>query len=92
MDIGRHLDIGNCFRVTAGSGDWVRGVCSLANILVVDALDLQQREGYRSLLESKPTFLEGPGLVRVWYGRLPAGSFRWQGTPDVFCDGAIDDV
>lgn len=92
LDIGRHLDTGNCFRVNADPGNRVCGICNLPNILVDDAFDLQQGESYRSLLESKPTFLEGPGLVRVWYGRLPAGSFRWQGTPDVFCDGAIDDV
>lgn len=65
LDIGRYLDTGNCFRVTSGSENRVRGVYNLANILVGDALDLQQGESHLSLLESKPTFLEGPSLVRV---------------------------
>jgi hypothetical protein len=64
LDIGRHLDTGNCFRVNADPGNRVCGICNLPNILVDDAFDLQQGESYRSLLESKPTFLEGPGLVR----------------------------
>jgi len=45
LDIGRHLNTGNCFRVTAGRGNRVRGICNLANILVGDALDLQHGEG-----------------------------------------------